>query len=83
MCLLEEARTCNAVDLAAEKLFLDPIGAHHCRRHDDEGRFRTRAPLVDHPCSDVLSDTGRSGDEHPAAGGSDALQGRTDVVDGG
>ena len=70
-----------AFGLAAEQLLLDPLGAHHRRRQDDERRPGARAPLVDHPRGDFLADPGRTGDQHPAAGRRDALQGRANGVD--
>ena len=71
----------HAVGLAAEQFLLDPLGAHHRRRKDDERRLRARAPLVDHPRGDFLAHARRAGDQHPAAGRRDALQGRADGVD--
>src|SRR4051794_22782818 len=82
MRLFEEAGTCNAVRLTAEKLFLDAIGTHHRCRDADERRLRTRAPLVDHARGDFLADTRGPGDQDAAPGRRHSLQRRTDVVDG-
>ena len=79
--MFEQARADHAVGLAAEQFLLDPLGAHHRRRKDDEGRLGARAPLVDHPRGDFLADARRARDQHPAAGRRDALQGRADRVD--
>ena len=36
---------------------------------------------MDHPCSDLLADTGRPRDQHPATSRSHALQRRANIVD--
>src|SRR3954447_24152614 len=82
MGLFEQTRTSHAVRLTTEKFFFYPVRAHHCRGYDDERRFRARTPVVNHPCRDFLADTRRTGDHHPASSRRNALQCRTDVVDG-
>ena len=71
----------DAIDFAAEQLLFDPIGAHHRRRQHDERRLGARAPLMDHPRGDFLADPGRTGNQHPASGRRDPLQGRAHGVD--
>ena len=82
MGMLEQTRAHEALDLRPEELLLDPLGAHHCRGEHDEGRRRSRAPLVDHPSSDFLSHPRRTGDEHTASRRSYPLQRRPHGVDG-
>src|SRR4029453_17087992 len=48
MRLFEQARTRDALLLAAEQLFLDPLRAHHRRRQNDEWSRDPRPPIVDH-----------------------------------
>ncbi len=76
-----EARPGLAVDFGTEQFLFDPVRAHHRRRQHDERRLRSRAPLVDHPRGDLLADAAGAGDQHPAAGRSDALQRRPDGID--
>ena len=60
MGMLEQARAHGALRFAAEQFLLDPLGAHHRRREDDERRPGARAPLVDHPRRDFLADARRA-----------------------
>ncbi len=79
--MLEQARAADALGLAAEQFLLDPVGAHHRRREDDERGLRAQAPLMDHSGRDFLADSGRARNQHPAPGRGDALEGRADGVD--
>ena len=82
MRLFEQTRTHVVAVLSPEKLLFDALGLHSRSAHDDKGSRRPVRPVMQQTRRHFFADARRARYQYATSGPRDALQRRTDRIDG-